>query len=188
MATGSRLLKFHCTGCGNCCRDPLLPITDSDLQRLVDYTSLPAKHLVKWIDRRGIDLPGEPESFAVLRCGSRVMVLRHQQGRCRFLGDNNHCNVYDVRPLGCRIFPFDPDFNRHGKLLRLRLIEATQCPYDTDGLTNIRNLYRVHRRTEDELNRYQTKVVEWNKRQKSRARRGHAAATTTEYLDYLGFE
>jgi Fe-S-cluster containining protein len=25
---------------------------------------------------------------------------------CRFLDDDNRCEIYDFRPLGCRIFPF----------------------------------------------------------------------------------
>src|SRR5664280_1550671 len=133
MATGLHLLRFRCTGCGNCCRDPLLPMTDSDLRRIVDYTGMYARDVVKWIAREGIDLPGEPESFVMLRAGRRVMVLRHQRGHCRFLAADNRCTIYEARPLGCRIFPFDPDFNRQGKLVQLRLIEATDCLYENDG-------------------------------------------------------
>ena len=181
------LLHFRCTGCGNCCRDPLLPVTDSDLRRIVDHTNLAARDLVRWIDRHGIDLPGEPESFVTLRSGRRVMVLRHEHGHCQFLADDNRCKIYEARPLGCRIFPFDPDFNHHGKLIRLRLIEATDCLYEKDGSNNVRDLFALHKRTEDELSQYQSKVVAWNQLQRRRARQGWAAATTTEFLAYLGF-
>ena len=99
------LLRFRCTGCGNCCKDPLLPITDCDLHRIVEYTNLPVGDLVRWVDRHGIDLPGEPESFVRLRAGRRVMVLRHEHGHCRFLADDNRCKIYLARPHGCRIFP-----------------------------------------------------------------------------------
>ena len=127
------LLRFRCTGCGNCCKDPLLPITDCDLHRIVEYTNLPVGDIVRWVNRHGIDLPGEPESFVRLRAGRRVMVLRHEHGHCRFLADDNRCKIYLARPHGCRIFPFDPDFNRNGKLVRLRLIQATECLYERDG-------------------------------------------------------
>jgi Fe-S-cluster containining protein len=129
-------------------------MTDSDLRRIVDYTGISAKDVVKWIGREGIDLPGEPESFVMLRGGRRVMVLRHQQGHCRFLGADNRCTIYEARPLGCRIFPFDPDFNRKGKLIRLRLIQATDCLYEKDGSNNVSQLRSLHRKTEAELEEY----------------------------------
>jgi Fe-S-cluster containining protein len=188
MATGMHLLRFRCTGCGNCCRDPLLPITDSDLRRVVNHTKLPAKEVVKWVDRHGIDLPGEHAYFALLRAGRRVMVLRHSQGHCRFLGADDRCTIYEERPLGCRIFPFDPDFNRQGKLVRLRFIQATECPYEKDGSNNVTQLRSLNRRTESELDAYQSKVLAWNVEQKRRLRRGLAAATTAAYLNYLGFD
>jgi len=182
------LLKFRCTGCGNCCRDPLLPLTDADLHRVVSHTGLPASEVVKWVDRHGIDLPGEPESFVMLRSGRRVMVLRHVQGGCRFLGADDRCTIYEARPLGCRIFPFDPDFNRKGEMVRLRMIEATDCPYEKDGKNSKTAIRTLHRQTEAELLAYQAKVVDWNRTQRSRVRRGQAAATTKDYLAFLGFE
>jgi len=181
------LLKFRCTGCGNCCRDPLLPVTDADLHRIVEHTGLPANELVKWIDRHGIDLAGEPESFVMLRAGRRVMVLRHSHGQCRFLGADNRCTIYEARPQGCRIFPFDPDFNRKGEMVRLRMIEATECPYEKDGKNSKIEIRALHRLTESELESYRLKVVDWNRVQRARLRRGQAAATTQEYLEYLGF-
>jgi hypothetical protein len=72
--------------------------------------------------------------------------------------------------------------------VRLRLIEATECLYENDGSNSIPGLYSLHKRTEAELGQYQTKVTEWNKEQKRRIRAGKAASTTTEYLNYLGFE
>jgi biopolymer transport protein ExbB len=38
MPTGERFLKFRCTGCGNCCKDPLLPLTDQDVARITQKT------------------------------------------------------------------------------------------------------------------------------------------------------
>jgi len=188
MARRLPLLQFRCTGCGNCCRDPLLPVTDADLRRIVDLTGLAASEIVRWVDRHGIDLPGEPESFVMLHPGRRVMVLRHARGHCRFLGSDDRCTIYEARPLGCRIFPFDPDFNRQGELVRLRMIEATDCPYETDGKNSVTKLRALHRQTEAELTDYHAKVVDWNRQQRARVRRGQTAAPTREYLAFLGFE
>ena len=65
----------------------------------------------------------EPEAFASLRQGKRVMVLRHENGGCRYLGDDNRCTIYTSRPLGCRVYPFDPEFTSKGKLRRLKIVE-----------------------------------------------------------------
>ncbi len=40
------------------------------------------------------------------------MILRHQGGGCRYLGEDLRCTIYEARPLGCRIFPFDPRFEQ----------------------------------------------------------------------------
>ncbi len=186
MARALPLLRFRCTGCGNCCRDPLLPVTDADLRRIVEHTGLAPSALVKWVDRHGIDLPGEPESFVTLRTGRRVMVLRHVHGHCRFLGADDRCTIYEARPLGCRIFPFDPDFNRKGELVRLRMIEATECPYEKDGKNSKIEIRTLHRKTEAERAEYEAKVAEWNREQRARIRRGQTAATAGAYLKYLG--
>jgi Fe-S-cluster containining protein len=183
-----KLLNFRCTGCGNCCRDPLLPLTDADLGRIVDHTSLPAAEVVKWVSSREIDLAHDDANFVLLRAGRRAMVLRHMRGRCRFLGSDDRCNIYSARPLGCRIFPFDPTFDRNHKLLRLRMIQATDCPYESDGKNDVRQLRRLHRETERELAEYHTKVEKWNREQTQRMRSGHAPLPASAFLRHLGFE
>jgi len=46
----------------------------------------------------------------------------------------------------------------------------------------------LHRQTEAELAAYHARVVEWNREQRARVRRGQTAATPREYLAFLGFE
>jgi len=53
--------------------------------------------------------------------------LRHERGGCRYLGEDNRCTIYSSRPLGCRVYPFDPDFSRAGKLVRLKIVKATEA-------------------------------------------------------------
>lgn len=179
------LLAFRCTRCGNCCKDPLLPLTDEDVRRIARRTGDDPRDFVRWIDKNGIDMDDEPEAFVILRQGRRVMVLRHERGGCRYLGDKG-CTIYSSRPTGCRIFPFDPSFDKRGKLRRLKLIDATDCRYELDGDNDVASIKTLHERHESATKAYQDKVAEWNRIQKRRKRAGKAAQTAGEFLKYLG--
>ena len=112
MATGERFLKFRCTGCGNCCKDPLLPLTDQDITRITQRIGVEAETFVRWVDRMGIDMDDEPEAFVMLRQGKRVMTLRHEGGKCRYLGDDDRCSIYGSRPLGWYLGRCSPNTRR----------------------------------------------------------------------------
>ena len=185
---GSHLLGFRCTGCGNCCKEPLLPLTDADVRRISRKTGDTASDIVRWVDREGIDMDDEPEAFVVLRQGKRVMVLRHERGGCRYLGEDNRCTIYSSRPIGCRVYPFDPDFSTKGKLVRLKIVEATECPYELDGDNDPNELRELDDRYQRAHWDYNDRVAEWNQAQAARKRAGHAAQTAREFLGFLGLE
>lgn len=186
MVTGEKFLKFRCTGCGNCCKEPLLPLTDADIQRIVGHTGEASHELVRWVDRNGIDMDDEPEAFVTLRQGKRVMVLRHAGGGCRYLGADDRCTIYNHRPLGCRIFPFDPTFSDNGKLRRLKLIPATECKYELDGENDPVKLQALHKRHLAATTAYQAKVASWNARQAERKRSGKKAESASAFFGFLG--
>jgi Fe-S-cluster containining protein len=191
VVPGKKYLSFRCTGCGNCCRDPLLPLTHFDLRLIVDRTGDSPEDIVRWVDKWGIDMDDEPEAFVKLRQGKRVMVLAHEYGACRYLGDDNRCSIYSSRPLGCRIYPFDPEYfkrgPRAGKLRRLKLIHACECPHELDGQNDPAKLHALHVRYESMLHAYHEKVADWNRLQGQRKRRGLSPSTAREYLAWLGF-
>lgn len=188
MATVSEKMKFRCTGCGNCCREPLLPLTGADVRRIVRRTGDNPADVVRWVDRNGIDMDDEPEWFVELKQGKRVMVLRHQNGRgCRYLGDDNRCTIYGARPLGCRLYPFDPTFTKKGKLRRLELIQASkECPYELDGKTKVEALRDLHERYEAAHRTFNESIAEWNRLQRKRKRSGKRVQTSKEFLAFLG--
>lgn len=186
MATGERFLKFRCTGCGNCCKDPLLPLTDQDIIRITQRIGVEPETFVRWVDRNGIDMDDEPEAFVRLRQGKRVMVMRQGRGGCHFLGKDDRCTIYSSRPLGCRIFPFDPTFSKQGKLRRLKLIQATDCLYELDGKNDPNQIRELHQRHEGATGAYHERIAEWNGEQTKRVRQGKRAQTAREFLTFLG--
>jgi Fe-S-cluster containining protein len=180
------LLSFHCTGCGNCCREPLLPVTDLDLRRLMEHTRRPPGELVRWITSRQIDLDDEPEAFVRLREGRRVMTLRQVRSGCIFLDPNQRCKVYAARPLGCRVFPFDTKFDKLGKIRRLELIQATDCPYELTGKQSIAAIRVQQRKFLDEVDAYQAKIAAFNQLQRKRRQAGRALLTSRDFFWFLG--
>ena len=188
MTTTHKLFNFRCTGCGNCCKDPLLPMTDADLRRITERTGDAPADIVRFVDRNAIDMDDEPEAFLTLKQGKRVMILRHQGGGCRYLGDDNRCTIYGARPLGCRIFPFDPAYSKDGGLRRLKLIQATDCLYEMDGANDPEGVRKLHGRYEAQNEAYLAKVAEWNRMQSARKRAGRNVQTASQFLAFLGFQ
>jgi Fe-S-cluster containining protein len=186
VAPGEKYFKFRCTGCGNCCKEPLLPLTDGDIKRVVRHTGEASHELVRWVDRNGIDMDDEPEAFVTLPQGKRVMVLRHAGGGCRYLGSDDRCTIYNHRPLGCRIFPFDPSYADGGKLRRLKLIQATDCLYELDGDNDQDKVRVLHGKHIAATDAYQAKVATWNQRQADRKRSGKPTESASAFFDFLG--
>lgn len=184
-----RLLRFRCTGCGNCCKEPLLPLTDNDVRMISEHTGDRPEEFVRWVDKDGIDMDDEPEGFISLRQGKRVMVLRHNKGQgCHYLGSDNRCTIYEGRPLGCRIFPFDPTFaKKDGKLRHLKLIQAADCKYELNGSNPVKPLRELHVNHEATTGAWYGKIAEWNKAQAKRKRQGGAAGTARQFFEFLGF-
>ena len=165
-----------------------MPLTDADVRRITEHTGDRAPDVVRFIDRMGIDMDDEPEAFAILRQGRRVMVLRHRAaaGGCMYLDAAERCSIYGARPLGCRIFPFDPLYNKGGKLVRLNLIQATDCRYELDGKNDVDALRRLHERYLEATRQYHEKIAAWNRIQTRRKRLGRSAQSSTEFLAFLG--
>jgi Fe-S-cluster containining protein len=165
-----------------------LPLTDDDLLRIVQRTGDSPRDVVRWVDRDGIEMDDEPESFVELGQGKRVMTLRHRAGKCRYLGDDNRCTIYAARPLGCRVFPFDPTFDKSGKLKRLKIVKATEeCPYELDGQNDPDALRTLHDRYEAMHDTFKEKIAEWNKAQRRRKRSGKRAQSARAFFRFIGF-
>jgi Fe-S-cluster containining protein len=186
MATGERFFKFRCSGCGNCCKDPLLPLTDQDVARITKKTGDDALTFVRWVDRMGIDMDDEPEAFVRLREGKRVMIMRQGKGGCHYLGADDRCTIYGSRPLGCRVFPFDATYTKNGTLRRLRLIQATDCQYELDGENDPDAVQQMQTRHESATAAYQARIAEWNREQVKRKRQGKSVQTARDFLSFVG--
>jgi uncharacterized protein len=102
--------QMDCLSCANCCKTISPVFTDRDIARI-------AKHLrVKPADFTEQYLHLDEEQDYVLN-----------QAPCPFLGADNYCSIYEVRPKACRQYPHtdQPGFR---KKLSLTLKNTEVCP------------------------------------------------------------
>jgi Fe-S-cluster containining protein len=102
--------KMDCLTCANCCKTTSPIFRDADIRRI-------AKHLrMKEAQFISSHLKLDEENDYVL-----------QQSPCYFLGDDNTCGIYEVRPLACREYPHTDRKNMH-QILTLTAKNTLICP------------------------------------------------------------
>ena len=104
---------FSCTDClecANCCTTTGPLFTDKDISRIAKHLRIkPSEFTEKYLR---IDEEGD-------------YVL--QSAPCPFLGEDNYCSIYDVRPKACREFPHT-DRIKQSQLLKLTEKNIEVCP------------------------------------------------------------
>ncbi|MCF5608418.1 YkgJ family cysteine cluster protein [Pseudomonas syringae] len=109
-------IQFSCVGCGGCCTDHHVPLT------LVEARQWAADGgnvivLTEAFLGNGYGVPVEQLTHATRRStevssGSTtayvaITFAAYNVGRCRNLGEQNLCRIYERRPLVCRIYPME---------------------------------------------------------------------------------
>lgn len=186
MTHGTKHLRFHCTSCGNCCREFRVPVTDSDVRRMAAaMPSIEPADWLDWLGPRDVDMSGEPETFVELPSGRRLLVLRQIDGACSRLAEQR-CSVYEARPRSCRLFPWDVSLGRRGGVRRLALLPGAQvCESTQDGNTRPEHLADQKRWERAELAAYVRRVAAWNRLQARRKRLGKPLLDAARFLASL---
>ena len=102
--------EINCLDCANCCRTLGPRVTDADIQRIA--SSLRVKPSVFTSQYLVLDEDGD-------------YVFRSMP--CPFLGHDNLCSIYDIRPKACREYPHT-DQRRVYQVLALTLKNSEICP------------------------------------------------------------
>ncbi|KHD46071.1 YkgJ family cysteine cluster protein [Streptococcus hongkongensis] len=102
--------EIDCTKCANCCRTLGPLFTEADIQRI-------SKHF-------RMKMPVFEDMFLqVDEDGDKIF----QSMPCPFLGDDNLCSIYDVRPKACREFPHT-DRKKIYQINQLTIKNTLICP------------------------------------------------------------
>jgi uncharacterized protein len=102
--------KIDCLTCGNCCKGYSPRFKAPDIKRISKHLKIKEGDLIN-------------NYLFVDSDGDYVM----QQKPCAFLGSDNHCSIYEVRPSDCARFPYtDEDVLLKRQPLTLK--NSTFCP------------------------------------------------------------
>ncbi|GAB1857699.1 YkgJ family cysteine cluster protein [Flavobacteriaceae bacterium MHTCC 0001] len=102
--------RTDCLQCANCCKTTGPLFTDKDIERIAKFFKLKPQQFITQYLR--ID---EDNDYVL------------QGVPCTFLGVDNHCSIYDVRPKACREFPHT-DRKKFQQITNLTLKNVAICP------------------------------------------------------------
>lgn len=91
---------IDCTKCANCCKVLQVTLINKDITRIARHLNMPREEFIeKYL------VPDEQEG----QKGQYHIAVQP----CPFLGEDNRCTIYEVRPRVCQSFPYT---NRKGFL------------------------------------------------------------------------
>ncbi len=102
--------EVDCLACGNCCKTTSPIFLDKDIERIASHLRVrPAEFIQKYLHK-------DEDSDYV-----------HNGAPCPFLGGDNYCSIYDVRPKACAGYPHT-DRKKAVQLFPKTLENTKICP------------------------------------------------------------
>jgi len=102
--------RTDCLQCANCCKTTGPLFTDKDIERIAKYLRLKPQQFISQYLR--ID---EDKDYVL------------QSVPCTFLGADNYCSIYEVRPKACSEFPHT-NRKKFQQISNLTLKNVAICP------------------------------------------------------------
>ena len=161
------LLNFRCTCCGQCCREPIVLLTDDDVKRVMRHTGQPPKEIAAFYPPDEIDWDLSNQGWIQFSDGPRIMgLIRSDEEGCQYLQEDDRCGIYEHRPVTCRRYPFDVEYDHKENMTLLSISDSVECPYELDG-RNTRAQIKALVDWEDEEEQPYFKLVDtWNAKPK----------------------
>ncbi len=111
--------KIDCLSCANCCKNLGPLFTQKDIERIAKHLKLkPGTFTEKYLK---ID---EDNDYVL------------KQTPCSFLGEDNYCSIYDVRPKACADYP-NTHLRNQKTMLKILQKNTSFCPAVYDILDRI---------------------------------------------------
>ncbi len=107
---GAEFKRTDCLACANCCKTTGPLFTDKDIERIAKHFRMKEQKFIA-------------EFLRVDEDNDYVL----QNVPCPFLGTDNHCSIYEVRPKACREFPHT-DRKKFQQIANLTMKNVAICP------------------------------------------------------------
>ena len=115
--------EIDCLVCANCCKTTSPIFIDKDIERIARHIGQrPAEFVEQYLH---MDEDGD-------------YVLN--ESPCAFLGEDNYCAIYEVRPRACREYPHTNRKNFH-QILGLTLKNTAVCPAVFEVVKRLREVF-----------------------------------------------
>ncbi len=102
--------RTDCLSCANCCKTTGPLFTDKDVERIAKHFRMKPQAFIETY------LKVDEDNDYVL-----------QEVPCTFLGPDNYCSIYEVRPKACREYPHT-DRKKFHQISNLTLKNVAICP------------------------------------------------------------
>jgi Fe-S-cluster containining protein len=102
--------KMDCLTCANCCKTTSPIFRDADIRRISKHLKMKEAQFIS--NYLKID---EDQDYVL------------KSSPCQFLGEDNYCKIYEVRPLACREYPHT-DRKNMAQILDLTIQNTKICP------------------------------------------------------------
>ena len=121
--------EVDCLQCANCCKTTSPIFRDIDIERIARHLGIrPAAFVDRYLQL-------DAEEDYVLKVAP-----------CPFLGPDNYCSIYEVRPKACREYPHTDRKNFH-QILDLTLKNTAICPAAFELVQRLRKIEEQKNRT-----------------------------------------
>jgi len=163
---GAHTIHFKCHHCRHCCKDVVCLPTPMDVIQIVKATGLDPHAFLEFLRPSEIREVGRDDA-TWLRCRQKkyIMAIRRDEKGCYFLNKKTAlCDIYESRPILCRLFPFKLHETRQGDFKAFSLHTKVECPRHLDGVVEARPLYDAYVVDRGHQDDYHDLVTVFNRR------------------------
>jgi Fe-S-cluster containining protein len=114
--------KIDCLECANCCKTTSPMFTKKDITRIAKHIKMPVSDFSE-------------KYLKVDSDGDTVL----KSAPCSFLGSDNYCSIYEVRPKACQEYPHTNRKDMH-QILHTTFMNTMVCPAVFEITERLKNI------------------------------------------------
>lgn len=156
------LLRTQCSGCARCCKEPLVPITHSDLKRIMKRTGQKPHEIVNFVPTSAINFEKDSQYWIQFGRKRRVMILTKTSEQCQYLNDQNRCSIYNSRPITCRTFPITIHLDENNRIETASLNRIIKDRYPKGSKNPLKDLLNTAITEHQEDTAFHELIEMWN--------------------------